>query len=275
MSQPALSVQIKEMEAALGVTLVERDTRRVHLTAVGEDVAARAVQILRSVEELSDLARAAAGPMSGRLRLGVIPTIAPYLLPRFLAELARELPGIDLDVRETITPNLVQELHEGALDAAILALPLSEPGLEEMPLFAEPLLLARPKSAENAPAPSARELQGLKVLMLEEGHCFRDQAMSFCELPNGGARSGLDGSSLSTLVQMVSAGIGVTILPEMAVEIEGRAAPISVTPFRGAQPTRTIGMVWRASSPLTNQFETISQIVRRSAGFQEDEKALG
>jgi LysR family hydrogen peroxide-inducible transcriptional activator len=264
-SQPALSVQIRDLEADLGAPLFERSARQVRLTALGEACLTRAVGILRAVDELEDLARAAQGNLVGRLRLGVIPTVAPYLLPRFFAEMARSHVGIDIHIRETTTPRLTQELHEGKIDAAILALPVSEPGLEEIALFDETFVFVRPEADADKPVPDGEMLQKMRLLLLEEGHCFRDQALSFCNIHAAIPREGLDGSSLTTLVQMVGAGLGVTLIPEMAVPVETRSAPVAVARFSDPQPARTIGMIWRRSSPLSEQFLRIAETVRAAA----------
>jgi len=264
-SQPALSMQIKEMEEALGGVLLERGARQVRLTNFGEEVAQRARDILCSVDELGDFARASRDRLVGRLRIGMIPTIAPYLLPTVVANLTRMHPELDVHVRETLTPKLIQELAEGRLDAAIVALPVSEPSLAEVALFAEKFLLVRPREDEGTPVPSSEALREMRLLLLEEGHCFRDQALSFCNMQPSPPREVLDASSLSTLVQMVSAGIGVTLIPEMAVAVETRSASVSVARFKNPQPSRTIGMVWRKTSPLAGQLQQISEVVCVSA----------
>ena len=261
-SQPALSVQIKELEESFGAPLLERTTRRVRLTSFGEDVLVRVREILRSVDELGDMARAAQSGLTGRLRLGVIPTIAPYLLPALLREVKTTFPDMSLMVRETMTANLLAELHAGRIDTAIVALPVSEPSFTEVPLWSEEFVLLRPDSEAAAPVPAPETLERERLLLLEEGHCFRDQALSFCSLPTARPHEGLDGSSLSTLVQMVGAGLGVTVIPEMAVPVDTPAAAVSVARFAGAQPARTIGMIWRKSSPLASQWQELSDVVR-------------
>jgi LysR family hydrogen peroxide-inducible transcriptional activator len=265
-SQPALSMQIRELEQTLGGVLLERGARQVGLTAFGEAVAQRVRDILRSVDELGDFARASRDRLVGRLRIGMIPTIAPYLLPAVIGNLARTHPELEIHVRETLTPKLIQELAEGRLDAAIVALPVSEPSLAEVALFAENFLLVRPSEDEGTPVPSGEALREMRLLLLEEGHCFRDQALSFCNMQSSPPREVLDASSLSTLVQMVSAGIGVTLIPEMAVAVETRSAPVSVSRFRNPQPSRIIGMVWRRTSPLARQLQQITEVVCLSAG---------
>jgi LysR family hydrogen peroxide-inducible transcriptional activator len=264
-SQPALSMQIKDLEDALGGVLLERSPRQVALTTFGEEAAPRVRDILRLVDELEDLARASRDRLAGRLRIGMIPTIAPYLLPEVIGNLTRMHPELDIHVRETLTPKLIEELADGRLDTAIVALPVSEPSLVEVALFSEHFLLVRPGEDEGKPMPSSKMLRTMRLLLLEEGHCFRDQALSFCNMQSTPPREVLDASSLSTLVQMVSAGIGVTLIPEMAVAVETRSASVSVTRFKNPQPSRTIGMVWRKTSPLARQLLQFSEVVRLSA----------
>ncbi|APE44119.1 LysR family transcriptional regulator [Sulfitobacter alexandrii] len=261
-SQPALSAQIKEMETALGKPLFERGPRHVRLTAFGSEFASHVRAVLERVEALEHFAREAQGDLTGEFRLGVIPTIAPYLLPRLIGPLTATYPGLDLQVRETLTQRLVRELQEGRLDAAIVALPVSEPSLTEIPVFTETFVFVRPRDAAGQPVPSGRELADKRVLLLEEGHCFRDQALAFCNRPASVPRTGLDGSSLATLVQMVGAGIGVTVIPRMAVGVETRSAAVDWAPFAGPQPKRTVGMIWRKSSPLTRHRTVIADLVR-------------
>ena len=264
-SQPALSMQIKELEESLGTVLFERSARQVRLTNFGEEFVLRVRDILRSVDELGDLARAAQDSLVGRLRIGVIPTIAPYLLPTIIRNLTQMHTGLDLHVRETLTQKLIHELAEGRLDTAIVALPVSEPSLTEVALFDEDFVLVRSSEDEGQPVPNSKSLCEMKLLLLEEGHCFRDQALSFCSIQSALPREALDGSSLTTLVQMVSAGMGVTLIPEMAVAVETRSAPVSVARFKRPQPSRTIGMIWRKTSPLAKQLLEISEVVRHSA----------
>src|SRR5271163_462933 len=264
-SQPALSMQIKEMEETLGGVLLERRARQIALTKFGEELLHRVRDILRSVDELGDFARASRDRLAGRLRVGMIPTIAPYLLPKVIENLARMHPELDIHVRETLTPKLIQELAEGRLDTAIVALPVSEPSLVEVALFSEHFLLVRPGEDEGTPVPSSTMLRAMRLLLLEEGHCFRDQALAFCKMQSSPPREVLDASSLSTLVQMVSAGIGVTLIPEMAVPVETRSASVSVARFKDPQPSRTVGMIWRKTSPLARQLLQISEVVCLSA----------
>jgi LysR family hydrogen peroxide-inducible transcriptional activator len=266
-SQPALSMQIKAFEEELGAALFERGGRELRLTRFGEEIVARAKDILRALDELEGFARASRGGLVAKLRIGVIPTVAPYLLPGLVGELTRLHGGMDLHVRETLTPKLVQELNEGRLDMAIVALPVSEPSLTEVPLFIESFVLVRPRADDGKPAPNRDALREMRLLLLEEGHCFREQALAFCDIRQGSVRPRdlLDASSLSTLVQMVDAGLGVTLIPEMAVAVETRSASVSLVHFEKPRPTRTIGMVWRKTSPLAQQLRQISDVVRRSA----------
>ena len=263
-SQPALSMQIKDLEETVGTALFERGARQVRLTNFGEEFALRASQILRSVDELADLARASHDRLIGRLRMGVIPTIAPYLLPTIIGNLTAMNADLEIHIRETVTPKLLQELADGRLDMALVALPVSEPSLTEVALFSEEFVLVRPAKDAGQPTPDRAALREMRLLLLEEGHCFRDQALSFCNVGSARPREMLDASSLATLVQMVSAGIGVTLIPEMAVSVETRSAAVCVTRFSHPQPTRTIGMIRRKTSPLVKQLLQISDVVCQS-----------
>lgn len=263
-SQPALSMQIRELEDQLGTALFERSARQVRLTGFGEEFATRVRDVLRAVEELGDLADASREGLVGPFRLGVIPTVAPYLLPRIIGDLSRLYAGLDIRVRETVTLRLIDELADGRLDAAIVALPVSEPAFTEVPLFSETFVMIRPLSDAERPVPNVEALREMRLLLLEEGHCFRDQALSFCNLQSSRPREVLDASSLSTLVQMVGAGIGLTLIPEMAVPVETRSAEVSVARFQNPEPERTIGMIWRKSSPLADRLEQIAESVRQS-----------
>lgn len=262
-SQPALSMQIKELEDALGVVLVERSARQVRLTRFGEEAVRRAREILKAVDELADVARASRDGLAGRLRLGMIPTVAPYLLPAVISALGDAFPGLDVHVREAVTPRLMQDLSDARLDAVIVALPVAQATFTEVPLLTEAFLLVQPLGVE-APATLAA-IQGTRLLLLEEGHCLRDQALAFCSVPSTAPRDVLDASSLSTLVQMVGAGMGVTLIPEMAVPVEARSAPVAVARFDDAAPMRTIGMVWRTASPLAPRLAEMAQVVRKAA----------
>jgi LysR family hydrogen peroxide-inducible transcriptional activator len=268
-SQPALSVQIKELEQILGAPLVERGARQIRLTALGEALAERARLILRSVDELGELARAARGPLSGQLRIGVIPTIAPYLLPDLIRQLGAQYPDLDIRPREAVTQTLINELNAGRMDVAIVALPVSEPRLHEEALFDEEFALVRPLQEADKPVPSREGLREMRLLLLEEGHCFRDQALSFCASSPLGTQDLMEGSSLSTLVQMVGAGIGITLIPEMALRNEMRAAQVSIARLPEPRPTRTIGLVWRKSSPMAPQYAEIACHLRATVDTRD------
>ena len=217
------------------------------------------------MDELGDVARATQGRLVGELRLGVIPTVAPYLLPGLIGALAQSHPGLELRIRETLTPRLIEELEDARIDTAIVALPAGEAALEEEPLFTERFALVRAASDAAAPVPGPDALRGERLLLLEEGHCFRDQALAFCNWPGGSPRDGLDGSSLSTLVQMVGAGLGMTLIPDMAIAVETGRADVAVARFEAPEPQRTLGMVWRRSSPLAPRLREIAEVVRRTA----------
>lgn len=266
-TQPALSVQIRELEDIIGAPLVERGLRQIRLTALGEEFALRVRTILSAIDELGDLARASRGPLAGRLRIGVIPTVAPYLLPAVIKELTRHYPELDLRPREAVTQKLIDDLLDAHLDAAIVALPVSEASMTEIALFDEEFVLVRPPEDAEKPVPNPEMLQEMRLLLLEEGHCFRDQALSFCHISPNRPNELMEGSSLSTLVQMVGAGIGVTLIPQMAVDIETRSACVSIARLPPPSPRRTIGMVWRKSNPLAEQLGRIADIVRM-AGTQ-------
>lgn len=242
--------------------LVERGARQIRLTPIGERLLQKAREILLAVEELDDLVRASRGPLAGRFRLGVIPTVAPYLLPTIISALSRRFPELDLELREAVTRSLLQDLQEGRLDVAVVALPVSEPTLTEFALFEEDFVLVRPAEDAGKPVPTAKTLQTMRLLLLEEGHCFRDQALSFCKVTDSPPRQLMEGSSLSTLVQMVGAGMGVTLIPEMAVELETKSAKVAVDRFPHPRPSRKIGMVWRSTNPLAAQLMQIGAFIR-------------
>lgn len=263
-SQPALSLQIKELEALFGAPLVERLPRDIRLTPLGEDLLEKARQILFSVDELEDLVRASKDPLAGRLRLGIIPTVAPYFLPTIIAALKSKFPKLDLHLREAMTATLIEEIQEGGIDLAVVALPISEPALTEYALFEEEFVLVRMPMDADKPVPSPETLRTMRLLLLGEGHCFRDQALSFCQFGENKPSELMEGSSLSTLVQMVGAGMGVTLIPEMAVELETRSADVSVARFPRARPSRKIGLVWRRTNPLSDQLMQVGAVIRSS-----------
>ncbi len=271
-SQPALSMQIKELEAQAAAPLFERSPKGLQLTPFGAEFATRARAILREVAGLGDFVRAQTGDgLAGKVSLGVIPTVAPYFLPQMMAALNASFPALDLRLREAMTHTLLAELGEGRLDCAILALPLAAPHLAQMPLFAEDFVLVRPAADAARPVPDAQGLREMRLLLLEEGHCFRDQALAFCAMPanarpNNRPREVMDGSALTTLVQMVAAGMGVTLIPDMAVAVETRAAQVCIQRFPAPAPQRQIGMVWRKTSPIAGHLADLAQVLRRQTG---------
>lgn len=269
-SQPALSVQIKELETLLGAPLVERTARRIRLTTLGEEFLDRARKVLSDVEDISELARKPDGPLTGKLRMGIIPTLAPYLLPGVIRRLSVTLPDLELRPRESITNSLLDDLLQSRLDFVIAALPVSEPSLREFALFEEDFVLIRSAEDAGKPVPAPEKLQEMKLLLLEEGHCFRDQALSFCEMSPSDPSLLMEGSSLATLVQMVDAGLGLTLIPEMAVSLETEGTSVEVCRFKGNQPKRTVGMVWRKTNPLEKQLMDLGATIRQIGQAQRD-----
>ena len=263
-TQPALSMQIRDFELALGVNLFEKGTHPVQLTPLGRIIAAKSKAIMLDVAELEELVRASDNQPLINLRLGVIPTVAPYIFSRIAKDLTMHFTGLNLKMREAITSKLITAVIDGELDAAIIALPASEPRLRELELFRENFLLVRPKADAKKPVPRPEMLKEMRLLLLEEGHCFRDQALTFCKMGSSNTQDVMDGNSLTTLVQMVAAGFGVTLIPEMAAEFEGRIPNISIAKFHKNPPKRKIGMVWRRNSPLQDKYTEIAQIVKVS-----------
>ena len=263
-TQPALSMQIRDFELALGVNLFEKGTHPVQLTPLGRIIAAKSKAIMLDVAELEELVRASDNQPLINLRLGVIPTVAPYIFSRIAKDLTMHFTGLNLKMREAITSKLITAVIDGELDAAIIALPASEPRLRELELFRENFLLVRPKADAKKPVPRPEMLKEMRLLLLEEGHCFRDQALTFCKMGSSNTQDVMDGNSLTTLVQMVAAGFGVTLIPEMAAEFEGRIPNISIAKFHKNPPKRKIGMVWRRNSPLKDKYIEIAQIVKAS-----------
>ena len=267
-SQPALSMQIKELEDELSLSLVERRKSGVELTDQGEEVVRRARTILASVRDLVDYAKHQEGVLSGTLKLGAIPSIAPYLLPAALPELHRRFPSLNLQLRETLTANLLRELVTGDLDAILVALPLDDPEVETLSLFDDRFILATKASTRNKRLrhASAEMLGEERLLLLEEGHCLRDQALSYCHMLTPEARESFGASSLATIVQMVANGYGVTLLPEMAVakEVHHRG-DIRLLRFRAPEPKREVGLAWRKTSPRKADFEQLAALLRKVA----------
>jgi len=266
-TQPALSMQVRELERELGAELVERRPGEVALTDTGLDVAQRAEQILAAARDLVDFARHR-DMLSGSLRLGIIPTLAPYVLPRVLPKLQAKYPRLRLEVRETQTKILLEELARGELDAVMLALPVEGADVETLALFDDAFLLAVP-AADPRPARTrvgVAEVDQKRLILLEEGHCLRDQALAFCAAPRRDAPAGLGATSLATVMQMVANGYGVTLLPEVAVDAEGRDERVKLLRFTAPEPGRSIGLAWRRTSPRRQDFEALGKIVREALG---------
>lgn len=263
-SQPAFSVAIRELEQLLGVTLVERSNRRVTVTPDGVELAAQARLCLRDLEALVDLARERGRPLSGPLRLGVIPTIAPFLLPTALPRIRKRFPELRLYIREAQTATVVAELMDGRVDLALLALPWPLPNASTMTLFSDRFLLAaRADSQLVDPAHfSPADLPADSVLLLEEGHCLRDHALSACRLRNRQALSPFAASSLHTLLEMVDGDLGVTFVPEMAVG-SGllKQTRVKTYPLR-EDASRDIALAWRTSSARAAEFRELGEILR-------------
>lgn len=250
-TQPALSMQMQQLEAELGVKLVERNRLGVALTPAGLDMAERASRILVLLRDMSDAARRYDAPLASVVRLGLIPTIGPYLLPRLLPELQRRHRDLDLSIRENQTSTLIEALQTGALDIVMAAVPIGHPELVEVEVMQDEFLLALPASHHgptNIDA-SARELiDNDRLLLLEEGHCLRDQALDICGLRPAASVSLFGASSLSTIVQMVANGMGMTLLPEVSLPVEAAGHRIRLARFAPPAPRRTLGLLYRRNS---------------------------
>lgn len=267
MTQPALSMQIQDLERELGAILIERTRTGAKLTREGEEAARRVASILAAVRDLEASARKGDTLLSHALRLGVIPTIAPYVLPRLLPVLRETYPDLDLELRESQTHHLLADLAGGRLDAVLLALPVDLPDIETLPLFQDEFVFALPESRpvpEGALA-SPDMFLNERILLLEEGHCLRDQALSVCSLNRAGKLDTMGTTSLSTLVQMVACGFGVTLLPRMSLDIEARSG-VRLMRFAPPIPHRTIGLAWRTSSPKKTDFRELGRIVTELGG---------
>jgi LysR family hydrogen peroxide-inducible transcriptional activator len=265
-TQPALSMQIRDLERQLGVQLVERRPGDVVLTDVGVEVTERGQQVLAEVRDLVDFARHRSSVLTGRLILGVIPTLAPYVLPRMLSTIQRTYPDLQIELRETQTRVLLDELARGELDAIMLALPLVDPDIETMELFQDPFLLAVPSTdaRSNTARVSPRDIEHDRLILLEEGHCLRDQALTFCANARQNGTMGLGATSLATVMQMVANGYGVTLVPQIAVDVEVRDERVKLLRFATPQPGRTVGLAWRRTSPRKADFIALGQLVTQA-----------
>lgn len=267
-SQPALSTQIQALEQDLGVQLFERSRRGVTVTRAGEAVIERARAALRGLDDLVDTARQAQAPLSGPLHLGVIPTVAPYLLPRRLPAVRAAFPALQLFLHEEQTTRCVAQLRAGELDLLLLALPIAGDDLVEWPLFGEPFVLAVPASHPLARRRRVAEsdLAGETLMLLDDGHCLRDQALAVCQLAGAREAAGMRASSLGTLTQMVANGLGMTLLPASAIdtEVHGRDE-IAIRPFRAPVPQRRVGLVWRKTSARGEEFRRLGRLLQEPA----------
>ncbi|HVD85524.1 MAG TPA: LysR substrate-binding domain-containing protein [Bradyrhizobium sp.] len=271
-TQPALSMQIRDLERTLGVAVVERRPGDVMLTDVGREIARRAEDVLTASRDLVDFARHRSGLLTGRLTLGVIPSLAPYLLPRILPLLQTRFPELRLELRETQTRQLIEDIKSGALDAAMLALPVTEPDVDTIALFEDLFLLAVPA---NDPHPenvrvAAEDIDQSRLILLEDGHCLRDQALAFCataartSTAGHGVATVFGASSLNTVMQMVAGGYGVTLIPQIAADVERRDERVKFLRLENPQPGRSIGLVFRRTSPRKADFSALGEVVKES-----------
>ena len=267
-TQSTLSAGLRELETLLGVTLVERTRRVVRFTALGEKIADKAIKVLRETEELAEMARAQGRPLHGELRMGVIPTIAPFLLPTMLPRLREQWPELKLYLREETSGGACEALHRGQLDCVLLALPFPCGDADRALLFDDPLFIAYPRGeAPRTASVEAADIDENRLLLLEDGHCLKDHALSACNRPDLRAHAEMMGTSLHTLVQMVDNGLGVTFVPSMAIEagiLSGTG--VDARPLRSEHPYRQIALIWRRSSPREAEFQMLAAALRRIAG---------
>tara|TARA_B110000967_G_C18780646_1_gene508058 strand:- start:402 stop:1178 length:777 start_codon:yes stop_codon:yes gene_type:complete len=251
-------MKIKELEGTLG-QLIERGSKKFYLTQTGQALIDKAETIIQSFNDLKHLADNK--DKINRLSIGAIPTVAPYLLPKVLKIISKQYKDIVIEPKEAITEKLVSYLISGKIDLALMALPTYESLLSEAALFEEEFLLIRHINDANKPVPNNKELTNMKLLLLEEGHCLRSQTLQFCKI-NSVPKNIMEGTTLTTLVQMVSSGIGITLIPQISVPFETKSAEVSVSRFQKQIPKRTIGLCWRKSNPLTKQFEEVASILK-------------
>ncbi len=260
--QPTLSTQIKKLEEELGVTLFERTTKSVCVTAIGEEIAGRARQILTDVEAIVSVGRQVSGPLTGALSLGIIPTLGPYLLPWLVPALKRGYPELRLAIREDLTASLLDRLVSHRLDAALVALPVPDDRIEALPLFDEPFWFAEPRGrkAANPKVMKEEDLRGQRLLLLTEGHCLRDQALAICGMTERDPDGDFRATSLETILQMVATGLGSTLLPAMARD-ELRTRAVTTRPLE-AGVGRRVGLVWRRSYPRVRDLHLLAETLR-------------
>jgi LysR family hydrogen peroxide-inducible transcriptional activator len=269
-SQPTLSAQLRKLEDYLGVQLIERRPRKVTLTEAGEDIAQRARSMLESGDAIVSLALTRRDPLAGQLRLALLPTIGPYLLPHITQRIRKALPRLELMLYEYQTGQLLERLEQGEIDVGILALPVQGDGLMTRELYQEPFVAAVPSTHRLAGRARLRaeDLQGETLLLLEDGHCLRDQALAVCSRSGVQEKHDFRATSLETLRQMVAAGVGVTLLPELAsLGIYGTTRGLTVLPFAKPVPTRTVGAVWRKSTARAAAIEAVCDQIQRHSGL--------
>jgi LysR family hydrogen peroxide-inducible transcriptional activator len=262
-SQPTLSAQVQQLESVLGLQIFERDRRRVLVTAAGADVVARARRVLLEVDDLLSAASRLQEPFVGTLRVGVIPTVAPYLLPEVMPRVGAKYPKLALIFREAKTAEIVRDLAAGSLDAGLLALESELGDCAHAPIARDPFVAALPKGHPLASKKRLElsDLKGEDVLLLDEGHCFRDQAAALCTKARA-AETPFRATSLATLAQMVSSGAGVTLLPSIAVPVENRRGQLEIRPFGKPAPGRTLALIWRSRSPLAGMLAELAKTLR-------------
>ncbi|WP_394663031.1 hydrogen peroxide-inducible genes activator [uncultured Sphingomonas sp.] len=267
-TQSTLSAGLRELETLIGVTLVERTRRVVRFTPLGERIADKARRVLREADELGDMARAAGRPLSGEMRMSVIPTIAPFMLPRILPRLRRDYPDLKLFLREEPSGPACERLHNGRTDCVLLALPFACGEVTAEPLFDDRLFVAFPTDDDNAPpaAIPAAAIDENRLLLLEDGHCLKDHALAACNRPELRAEATMLGTSLHTIVQMVDNGLGMTMLPEMALK-SGILDNTNITarPLDAENAVRKIALVWRRASPREKDFRLLAQVFAEAA----------
>jgi LysR family hydrogen peroxide-inducible transcriptional activator len=276
-TQPALSMQIRDLEKIIGVELVERRPGEVALTDIGAEIVRRGERVLASARDLVDFAHHRGRVLSGQLQVGVIPSLAPYVLPKILPLLQRRYPELRISLRETQTRQLIEELSRGSLDVVMLALPVPDGEVETIRLFEDPFLLAvpaadpRPETARVAAADIDQE----RLILLEEGHCLRDQALAYCASLRRDAPMGLGATSLATVMQMVANGYGITLLPKVAVDVEVRDERVKLLRFASPEPGRSIGLGWRRTSPRKVDFIAFGQLVTETLAEPRPSAASG
>lgn len=274
-SQPALSAQIAQMEARLSCPLFERGRGSVRLTEEGQSILPRIEAILADVHDLEAAARRARGVMEGRFRLGIIPTVAPYLLPRVLPELRRRFPALQTELREAVTDQLIEDTQTGGLDAFVAALPIDSPAMATEPLFDDSFFLAVAADDTGIASPPVPPESPIleRLMLLEEGHCLREQALAVCGKVKPVAMARYGATSLTTLLQMVAHGMGVTLIPEMAIEAAAETHNLRVVPFSKPVPARTICLAWRRNGPRQDECRLLAGLLSGMNSLRRNDPA--